>query len=1138
MFSSRRSRQSRRTSRSARGTAGQEESGGRRGARRLTRRLLLGAAAAFGLALLAAPFGAVADTVTISHDNQRTAWDPAEPNLAPSAVSSSDFGQQFAATVDGQVYAQPIVAAGTLVVATENNKVYGLNPATGAQKWTVDLGPAWPASAVSCGDLTPNIGVTSTPVYNPATGAVYVMAKVNDGPDVDNPHWKLFALDAATGATKTNFPVTIQGSPDNDPLTPFHPKTQHQRPGLLLLDGVVYAGFGGHCDRTPYAGYVVGVNAATGKQTAMWTTEAGQSSAEGGIWQAGGGLVSDDSGRIFFATGNGIAPAPAPGSPPPSTLGESVVRLGVNADGTLAAQSFFSPYDNLKLNQDDADLGSGGPVALPDSFGAGTSHPHLLVQVGKDGRVYLLDRDNLGGSGQGANGGDAVVGMTGPFHGVWGHPAVWGGDGGYVYTVESNGPLRALRYGVQGGNPVLTSVGTSVDTFGYTSGSPVVTSSGTTSGSALVWVVYSTGPSGTGAQLRAYDAVPQNGVMHLRYSAPIGVAAKFAVPGTDGGRVYVGTRDGKVLGFGRPSTAVLTAQPYDFGSVAVGSTATGTVTVTASRDLTVSQITTDAPFSVSPPQLPATVLKGQTLDVSVGYTPSTWGAATATLSFTTDAGTVGVDLHGNGTQPGLGASPATLDFGEVRTGAAKELGVSIVNTGTQPETITGATAPSAPFTVTNLPSAGTVLPPGNSTVVTVTYTPTAGSDTGIADSGQLVVNGDAGSVTVPLSGTALTGQPLLTVTPKGLDFNTVPVGQSVTKTFDIGNTGTVPLTITKAKAPAGVFSTTDPIAEGQVIAPGDVIHQSVTFIPTDTLGATATYLVKGDDGNPETLVQLAGNTHPIEDYYEKLGGSRGFLSDPVGSVYSTPGGGMAQDYRAGTIYWSPSTGAHEVHGEILAHYKAIGGPGSPLGYPVTDETGTPDGVGRYNHFNGTGGASIYWTPNTHAWAVYGAIRQHWAAMGWERGPLGYPVTDETGTPDGVGRFNHFSGSGGASIYWTPSTGAWAIYGLIRQHWAAMGWERGPLGYPVTDERGTPDGVGRYNHFSGSGGASIYWTPGTGAWAVYGAIRQQWAALGWERGRLGYPTSDEFGITGGRRNNFQHGAIEWYASNGATRVIYY
>ncbi len=886
---------------------------------------------------LVAPPSASADVTTVSADTLRTGWDSNEPNLAPSAVSASDFGRLFTANVDGQVYAQPIVAGGTLVAATENNKVYGLDPATGARRWSVNLGSPWPASAVSCGDLVPNIGVTSTPVYDPATGAVYISAKVNDGPDVNHPHSYLHALDAKTGVERAGFPTMIGGSPTNNPANVFNPKTAMQRPGLLLLDGVVYLGYASHCDTTPYVGYVAGVNSSTGQQTTLWSAAA-KASDEAGIWQSGGGLVSDGPGRIILATGNGVAPAPGPGDAPPAALGESVVRLGVNDDGSLAARSFFSPHDNTALNQDDTDLGSGGPMALPPEFGT-ASHPRLVVQVGKDGRVYLLDADHLGGAAQGPGGSDKVLGMSGPFKGVWGHPAFWGGDGGYVYTVENNGPLRALKYSASADAPSLTSVGTSAGTFGYTSGSPVVTSTGTGPGSALVWVQYSTGPGGIGGQLRAYDAVPQNGQLRLRYSAPIGTASKFAVPATDNGRVFVGTRDGHIIGFGRPTTTVLATTPFDFGSVAVGAIGQGTVTVASSRDQSLTAVSTDGPFGVSAPVLPKHLARGETLSLPVTFAPTTWGAATASLSFTTDAGTTALDLHGQGTRPGLGADPSSLSFGEVRTGAAKELGVNIVNTGTASVTITGATAPTAPFTTTGLPTPGTVLPPTGSVVVPVAYTPVEGTADGTPQSSRLVVTSDAGSVTVDLTGTALQGQPVLTLSPATLNFGVVDVGRSVTKSFDVTNTGTIPLTITKAKAPAGAFSTATPFPEGQVIPPGDTIHQEVSFTPTDANPATAQYEITGNDGNGAQFVQLFANTDPIGAYYAKLGGSRGsYLSDPVGGEYPTAGGGMAQDFRGGSIYWSPQTGAHAIHaGPILARYKALGGPASTLGYPTTDE---------------------------------------------------------------------------------------------------------------------------------------------------------------------------------------------------------
>ncbi|HEX6012960.1 MAG TPA: hypothetical protein VFY87_14405 [Geminicoccaceae bacterium] len=160
--------------------------------------------------------------------------------------------------------------------------------------------------------------------------------------------------------------------------------------------------------------------------------------------------------------------------------------------------------------------------------------------------------------------------------------------------------------------------------------------------------------------------------------------------------------------------------------------------------------------------------------------------------------------------------------------------------------------------------------------------------------------------------------------------------------------------------------------------------------------------------------------------------------------------------------------------------------------------------------------------------VQGAIRDKWMELGAEQGPLGQPLTDETPTPDGVGRFNHFQGG---SIYWTPGTGAHDVHGLIRERWAGLGWERGFLGYPLTDETATPDGVGRYNHFQGG---SIYWTADTGAHEVHGAIRDKWAELGWERSTLKYPTTDEMPTPDGvgRFNDFQGGSVRWHPDTGA------
>ncbi|MEU6645143.1 PQQ-dependent sugar dehydrogenase [Saccharomonospora sp. NPDC046836] len=277
------------------------------------------------------------------------------------------------------------------------------------------------------------------------------------------------------------------------------------------------------------------------------------------------------------------------------------------------------------------------------------------------------------------------------------------------------------------------------------------------------------------------------------------------------------------------------------------------------------------------------------------------------------------------------------------------------------------------------------------------------------------------------------------------------------------------------------------------------------------------------------LTLHAEYTTPVAKRYNADPTLRQKLGAPAGPEV-VDGGLYYQTYENGRLYWSAATGTKAVYGSIYQRYLALGGHAT-FGPPTTDELGTPDGRGRYNHFVGvTPGypASIYWTSSTGSHAIYGGIRQRWAALGWERGPLGYPTTDELVTPDGKGRYNHFSK--GASIYWTAATGAHGIWGGIRQRWAALGWERSPLGYPSTDEQTTPDGRGRYNHFSKGG--SIYWTGATGAQGIYGAIRQRWAALGWERSYLGYPTSSEYSVPGGRRNNFQRGYIKWTAATGA------
>jgi hypothetical protein len=213
--------------------------------------------------------------------------------------------------------------------------------------------------------------------------------------------------------------------------------------------------------------------------------------------------------------------------------------------------------------------------------------------------------------------------------------------------------------------------------------------------------------------------------------------------------------------------------------------------------------------------------------------------------------------------------------------------------------------------------------------------------------------------------------------------------------------------------------------------------------------------------------------------------------------------------------------------EIEAKHNQYGGDTGFMGKAIDQLQSSPDGIGFFKSFVA---ASIYWTSDTAAHEVHGAIRDRWVSLGAERSFLGYPITDETGTPDGVGRYNHFQGG---SIYWNPATGAHEVHGAIRDKWSSLG-KISFLGYPLTDETGTPDGVGRFNHFQGG---SIYWIPATGAHEVHGAIRDKWASMGFERSFLGYPTTDETAVTlpvvgDARMSTFERGSIIWTANMGA------
>ena len=456
---------------------------------------------------LVSPNGAI----TQGADETRSNWYPDQPGLDPSIVGGPNFKRLFSTALPSageQVLAQPLVVNGKVFIVTEANNVYLLDANTGAVTTSRSLGAGFNASGtLGCGDITPTVGITGTPVIDTSSNTAYFFSKSSAGA------YTLHGVDAGTLAEKTGFPVTISGTAQNDSTKTFNSPDAHQRPGLLLMGGVVYGGvrvaLRSHAVRRLDRRRLHGRR----DQGALRDERGGEAQATASGCRARAS-ASDGANNILFATGNpqGASPGwPTSGgiasNAPPANLDESAARAVVQSDGSLKATNFFAPFN--AQNMGDNDLAGGGIIALPSQFGT-TSVPRTAIIVGKAGLFYLLNRDVLGGYQKGAGAGDAVITQINLNGGTWGHPAVWPGDGGYVAVTTNGGAnaqtgyrLQLLKYAVNGANPSFTVVGygTSssgtvnqaggppIDNFGAYAGSPTVTSNGTTNGSAVFWAV-------------------------------------------------------------------------------------------------------------------------------------------------------------------------------------------------------------------------------------------------------------------------------------------------------------------------------------------------------------------------------------------------------------------------------------------------------------------------------------------------------------------------------------------------------------------------------------------------------------------------------------------------------------------------
>jgi hypothetical protein len=484
---------------------------------------------------------------TYHNSNSRAGLNSTETILTPSNVGSATFGKLGAVTVEGDIFAQPLyvpqvkTASGThnlVIVATEHDQVYGIDADSRQIVWHTDfLGSSGTVTTVDANDVTcpaiaPEIGITGTPVIDTTSSTVYLLARTKETPSGQPVFYqRLHALDLATGQDKLT--PTVVATPA-DPggqfgVAQFSSLLNNQRSALLLANGQVYVAWASHCDLNTYQGWLMAFDAGTLQLSQGWTSE--PSGQEGGIWMAGGGPAADDSGDVYLAVGNGWSDVMSGGQ----NYGDSVVRFQTSG-GQLSVADYFIPFDWLTLDDEDRDLGSGGPILLPDQTGG--AHTHLLVVAGKAAKVYMLDRDNLGQS-QPSGDNQIVQSFQSDGRLSLNTPAFWNN---HLYFGWLSGPVESFAY-----NPATQQISStpSSTTLPFDVGYPGATVSISANGNldGIVWVLRN---DGAYADLRAYSATNLHFELYSSEDSPSrdqsGPSVTFGIPTVADGYVFVGTR--------------------------------------------------------------------------------------------------------------------------------------------------------------------------------------------------------------------------------------------------------------------------------------------------------------------------------------------------------------------------------------------------------------------------------------------------------------------------------------------------------------------------------------------------------------------------------------------------------------------
>ena len=808
--------------------------------------------------------GAQESVTTFHNDAARTGQNLSEFTLTPANINVNTFGKLFSYSLQGKVYAQPLYLPNVTInggihnvvyVVTEHDVVYALDADSNSG---INTSPLWsrsftstdgtvttiPSADIGCPDLTPEIGITSTPALDPASKTLYVVARTKESGVYK---MRLHALDAISGTERPGSPADISasvaGTGDGGSVVALNMLTENQRAGLVLSNGLVYIAFASLCDTSPYHGWLLAYDAQALTQTAVWNVTA--NGYGGGIWAGGTPPAVDANGNLYFATGNGTFDYANGGV----DLSDSLVKMpAAPASGPWQPADYFTPYNQAALAQHDQDLGSGGTLLLPD-LPPSAPHQHLLALVGKQGTIYLIDRDHPGEFNP-LNNKQVVQVLPSVVQGLWGAPAWWNNQ---LYFSGRNDVLKSFTFDPVAGTLSTSPTSTSSASYLYPLGSsPSISANG--NASAILW----TGESRQNtAILHAYDASNlSNELFNTTQNATrdsAGTSVRFMFPTIANGKVYFAT-NGRLTVYGMLVWAprALTFSTQNAGSVSSSQTATFTNPLTTPMNVT--RITVAGEFgnlSGTCPVSGGVILAGASCTLSLAFTPQGGGPLNGSVLIRlTDGSSYMLPLSGKGKS--VTAGTGTLNLGtSVVSQASSIKTLNLTVQGSDPTTFGILSVTNPEFALVSNTCVGTFTGPAQCSVG-LTLTPAGGG----ARSGQLSVLSTSVPLTINLTGTGAA----VTFSPTSLKMGSVTVGSSSTlQTLTVnilGNRAASFGTVTIGGTNPGDFSIASDTCSGQVVA--TTCSVAVVFTPTQNGNRYATLKLPNDDGPSPALLNVSG----------------------------------------------------------------------------------------------------------------------------------------------------------------------------------------------------------------------------------------------------------------------------------------